>query len=576
MDNLLLNFFLPSADGSIHSALQLGFAGSFALALVLVPRAVGRTANSERWERNLASLEQTGAGPTATTSVDEVASAVATPSERWADILPSLLLVFGLLGTFIGLGLALTEAAGALGPGADALANLTPIMDSLGSKFKTSTWGILAFLALKVWFTLKPYEERRHAWAASKVQSLAARASEQEREQRTLERNELIGAISQHRESMQESHQGALEQADRRHAEQLTALKQQSERQRRLAEQQLEQSGLQLQVLKQLCSQADQAVTRDGALLARLDTIAQHGADTVDRLATVADHSAASRIAMEEFSHNVRDNIQNMAQAAGDMALAAKAAGKASTHLSSAVGEFREAMTSVLGDVKADLGETIGTMGTTFANNMEQMSTNLKAATDGIQAAIHTLSGGVTETITQLQKASDEAALNQEKARATFTASGDALMTNISQMSDFMKEMQKQVEVGLTSISTASARMMSLDRQFAQRTEQDKQTLEAVNGVATSMATLVAQLELVERTLAPAVPIAENIRTLADAVTRQHATQAASDERQQKQSDENSRMLASIGTLSSAIAELALVRQREPATATAVSEQEAQ
>lgn len=553
MDNLFLNFFLPAVNGSIHSILQLVFAVSFGAAVFLVPRAVGRAANSDQWQRNFDALEQTGAGPTAITSVDELASAVATPSERWADVLPSLLLVFGLLGTFIGLGLALTEAAGALGPGSDALANLTPIMDSLGSKFKTSTWGILAFLGLKVWFTLKPYDERRHAWAASKVQSFAARASEQERQQRNLERSELIEAIGRHRDSMQESHQSALERVSEHHAEQLVALKQQTDRQRRLGEQQLEQGGLQLHVLKELCSQVEQTATRDGALLARLDTIAAIGADTVDRLATVADHSAASRIAMEEFSHSVRDNIQNMAKAAGDMALAAQAAGNASTHLSGAVGEFRAAMTTVLGDVKADLGGMIADMGTTFADNMEKMSTDLKSATDGIEAAIGTLSAGVKDTITQLQQTSDAAADRHEKARVVFTNSGDSLAKQIDQMGEFMKKLGAQVDIGLNSVATANLRMRALDAHFDEHIKRADTMLAAMTKVSTSIAEAADQMNVTERELALLTPVAEQIQGLVQAIDKQNARQVASHEQQQEQATENARVLAAIDILREAI-----------------------
>lgn len=553
MDNLFLNFFLPAVNGSIHSILQLVFAVSFAAAVFLVPRAVGRAANSGQWQRNFDALEQTGAGPTAITSVDELASAVATPSERWADVLPSLLLVFGLLGTFIGLGLALTEAAGALGPGSDALANLTPIMDSLGSKFKTSTWGILAFLGLKVWFTLKPYDERRQAWAASKVQSFAARASEQERQQRNLERSELIEAIGRHRDSVQESHQSALERASQHHEAQLVALKQQTDRQRRLGEQQLEQGGLQLHVLKELCSQVEQAATRDGALLARLDTIAGYGADTLDRLATVADHSAASRVAMEEFSHSVGDNIQNMAKAAGEMALAAQAAGNASTHLSGAVGEFREAMTTVLGDVKADLGGMIAAMGTTFADNMEKMSTNLKSATDGIEAAIGTLSAGVKDTITQLQQTSDAAADRHEKARVVFTNSGDSLAKQIDQMGEFMKKLGAQVDIGLNSVATANLRMRALDAHFDEHIKRADAMLAAMTKVSTSIADAADQMNVTERELALLTPVAERIQGLVQAIDKQNARQVASHEQQQKQATENARVLAAIDILREAI-----------------------
>jgi hypothetical protein len=571
-----LKFLLPAVDGSIHSVLQLLFAVSFAVALIVVPGAVARAANSERWARNIATIEQQGAGPTAGTSVEQLANAAATPAERWADILPSLLLVFGLLGTFIGLGLALTEAADALKPGADALASLTPIMDSLGSKFKTSTWGIIAFLGLKIWFTFTPYDERRHAWAAARHRVLVSAAAEQARLQRDGERRELVEAIRRHGDGMQESQQRALQQTSEHHVADLAAMQQQTDIQKQRGERQLEQGGLQLHVLKELAAHRVEDVARDAIFLARLDAIAGHGAETAERLITIAEHSAASRLEMEEFSRSVRDNIAKMATAGDEMAQAAQAAGQASTQLGGAVGAFRDAMTGVLDEVKVELGQTIGAMGATFADNMGQMSASLKAATDGIRAAIETLSGGVTDTITQLQHASDEAAQRQEKARATFAASGETLMTNIAVMGDFMKEMQKQVEVGLKSISEASTRMLILDKQFAQRTAQDKATLDAVQGVAASMGDLVVQLDATGSKLATAGPLVDNIRALADAVAMQQSMQAATDERQHKLIEENGRALASVSKLAAAIAELSLARREEAGGALAGSGQGAQ
>lgn len=581
MDNVLLKFIVPSLDGNIHSVLQLTFAVLFVIAVVATLRAVSRSATHSQWERNFVALEQAGAAPSTDSSADELAHAVATPAERWADVLPSMLLVFGLLGTFIGLGLALTEAANALGPGADALSRLTPIMDSLGSKFKTSTWGIFAFLSLKIWFTLRPYEERRHAWATAKLREIAARVAAQESRQRDSERRELIEVILRTHEDLHKGQQRAADQASEHHAAHLAALQRQTDRQKQLTDQQLELGSLQLQALKELCAHGATAAATDAQLVAHLDKIAeqgsrtlermdavvQHGTDTVERLAEIVEHSSASRIAMETFSHSVRDNIGEMANAAGGMALAAQAAGKSSAELSGAVGEFRASIIAVLGDVKAELSTTIGTMGTTFADNMAHMSANLKGATDGIQHAIGTLAGGVKDTITQLQKASDDASVRQEKARATFAASGEALMANMQKMGDFMEQTKKQVDAGLTSVSVANNRMLALDKHFEERVKRTDEMLVAMKSVAGSLAGLAGQLQATERNLAAVEPLADNIRMLADTVGRQQASLTASGAVQQKLAEEQARVLGAIGLLNAAVAELLRVKQADASAA---------
>lgn len=521
MDNALLVFLLPAIDEGIHSVLQLSFAVLFAGVLVLVPRAVALSARPDQWERRVAHGQ-------AYTSADDLANAAATPAERWADIMPSLLLVFGLLGTFIGLGLALTEAAGALAPGADALAKLTELMDSLGSKFKTSTWGILAFLGLKVWFTRQPYDEWRQSWAAARLQHTAHEAAAQERQRRADERGELVEAIARIGDGLQASQAQAREQ----HTAQLAALQAQLGHQERFGKRQLDQAQLQLSLLNQLC---------------------EHGAGTAERMLTVADHAAASRIAMEEFSHNVRDNIENMASAAAGMATAAGAAGSASMALGNAVGEFRTTMSSVLGEVKSELGQSIDAMGQGFALNMQEMSRNLKQATDGIETAIAGLSQGVNTTITQLQATSDAAAERHEKAQVNFTNSGDALTANLNKMGFLMDQVKAQVEKGLTAVSASSARVLALDKHLEARTARDQELLTAMQQVA-------AHLSGTQSALVPVPDIANHIATLAAAVQSQHASQQASDRRQQRQLDDNAGLAASIAELGSAIAAMSRAR----------------
>ena len=87
-------------------------------------------------------------------SVIDLSQLIATKSEKVADVMPGIILIIGLLGTFIGLGLALDKASSILGSANpdsmnDSMAQLMGMMEGLGTKFKTSTWGLMAFLLLK-------------------------------------------------------------------------------------------------------------------------------------------------------------------------------------------------------------------------------------------------------------------------------------------------------------------------------------------------------------------------------------------------------------------------------------------
>ncbi len=110
-------------------------------------------------------------------SVMDISNAVATSAERIADIMPGMILIIGLLGTFLGLGLALDKASSIL-TGANAMSNmdasmkdLMGMLQGLGTKFKTSTWGLLAFILLKVILSKNGYEERRLRWSIEKVKN---------------------------------------------------------------------------------------------------------------------------------------------------------------------------------------------------------------------------------------------------------------------------------------------------------------------------------------------------------------------------------------------------------------------
>jgi hypothetical protein len=440
MVNSPLWFFLPALDGTVHSVLQIVFAAVFLFAIVVTPRMVARSARTEHWERRRLAIEgRNGAAPVYG-SAEELSAAVATPAERWGDILPSLLLVFGLLGTFIGLGLALTEAAGVLGGGNDALSGLTPIMDSLGSKFKTSTWGIIAFLSLKVWFMVRPYEEERLIWAGQQIElRLQAERSEREKH-RAAEWQRMIDAVDASSARQLEAQQQAAGLAEERHREALAAI---------------------TVTLQQIVASGHEQVE-----------LAKTG---VERLDGLVQHTEANRIAMDSFVHGVKNNITAMDVAANNMAQAAEGTGKASQALGVVIGDMRNAMIDVLGEVRSGLTESIQGMDATFTTNMQSMSANLTRATEGIEGAISHLSTGVNDTIKKLEEANQDAVRRQASAQATFAASGDQLMSSLNTMQSFVEEMQLKTQTGLTSVATAgqkmadvSQRILNLDKSYSE------------------------------------------------------------------------------------------------------------
>lgn len=560
-NSTFLTFVTPELSTSIHGVLQLGFALVFLAVLAITPTLVARFARSEQWQRRLDNIDHSHDPVAAHGSAQELSGAVATPAERWADVLPSLLLVFGLLGTFIGLGLALTEAAGVLsaGPqgGGNQLDNLTSIMGSLGSKFKTSTWGILAFLSLKVWFMLHPYDEQRLAWAAQQVKTRAMQAALQAQQLEADERQRLLDAIAHANDAVHAEQLRTAEAASHRHdtmlallrdlaAQQIEAQAQanaaQLEEQQRAATAALDRHEASLALLRECASQQIAAQAQGSARLAEalaaasselvaehqraLQQVDSHHAETaaalahmtaqqagaaarlaecadqqIQRLDELTEHTASTRIAIDAFVNSVQDNVGTMARAAGNMADAAEASGKASVGLGTVIDDFRTTMTGVLGDIRTGLAASIDTMQVNFSNNMSAMSQSLADATSGIQNAIFELSSGVNATIDTLKHASTESVKLQAKAQATFAASGEELMASLGNMQSYVEEMRIKMEAGMTSVATvgqkimhATSKMSELQGAFEASNEHTKNLVGNVDDLSDDIRHLVSSV----------------------------------------------------------------------------------
>lgn len=103
-------------------------------------------------------------------SIMELSEIVATKSEKYAEALPNVTLILGLLGTFLGIGIALNSAAGVLKDTSanyiDMIPKMLPMLDGMGAQFKSSIYGIIAFLLLSVLLNWKGKKKERIRWCA--------------------------------------------------------------------------------------------------------------------------------------------------------------------------------------------------------------------------------------------------------------------------------------------------------------------------------------------------------------------------------------------------------------------------
>ena len=96
----------------------------------------------------------------------EIEESIHTPWAGYVLLLPSVLLVVGLLFTFLGLGVAIQQAGGALqashqtGPSNQLTEQLRTVLGLIGLKFKASVWGILLHLLAQV-MASKVHQKKR-------------------------------------------------------------------------------------------------------------------------------------------------------------------------------------------------------------------------------------------------------------------------------------------------------------------------------------------------------------------------------------------------------------------------------
>lgn len=127
------HFLIPGLD-----VLQLFFFLVMVAGVAMTIRSVKRRAKEANWQ-TLWDGQTQGKMNSGLGSAAELSQSVATKAEKIAAIMPGMLLIVGLLGTFLGLGLALDKASGILhntgnsiGAMDSAMGDLMNMMQGLG------------------------------------------------------------------------------------------------------------------------------------------------------------------------------------------------------------------------------------------------------------------------------------------------------------------------------------------------------------------------------------------------------------------------------------------------------------
>ena len=437
-------------------------------------------------------------------SVMEISEAVATPAEKLADIMPGMILIIGLLGTFLGLGLALDKASSILN-GANVLSNMDSSMSSLmdmikdlGTKFKTSTWGLLAFILLKVILSKNGYEERRLRWSIEKVKSELDVVRDQKLQEERNNNNKLIECMQSIAtqfektvEKNQSANQDQLKQLTQytediineiqiSHDEQLKQLQLSNEQNTRSLA--LQSKGIERLIVhtqenhlsainqmenflasvkqnsKELLSLVShnqsgqiEVLNKQSVLIEKkFDVLAQQSVslieligeqhkETAQLLQDNVTQSVQTRNAMVDFINKNEAMVVTLGKSAEGMSKAASTMGESATHLQTVIDSFRKNMEEVISLMKKDLNSTISSMNNSFSKNMSQMSENLKSS-------IGDMSTSFKQNMSDMSKGLGIATNDISNAVNSLSTSVDKTMTDVTHTIGKSMELQTKAQ----------------------------------------------------------------------------------------------------------------------------------
>ena len=496
--NLLIeigHFLIPGFD-----ALQMGFFAVMLLAVLYTWLNVRRNAQESRWQQawERSGLHAAQPGMSAEMgSAAELSQSLATKAEKMAAIMPGMLLILGLLGTFLGLGLALDKASGILhnagnsiGAMDSSMRDLMEMMQGLGTKFKTSTWGIIAFIVLKIWESKNGYEERRLNWCMAKLQQ-------------TLTEEHLLQA--EENASRQQRREAGRDAATERLVEAMA----------------LQTAALREEFRQQATRSEEQEAQRHQYHLAALNEI--------------ADINNQSRNLLETYTRNSEENLAALQQAAATMSAASQQVSGSAVSLEKVVStlgsdlgdvmtEIKRELSQVVNDMNVDftrnvqqmsdkladstsqlsttmnqiemsLNNAITSMDESFSGNMVQMADKLESATSQISESVNNMSSQIHSTMTTVKETTEKAADIQRKVMYGFTETSDTLNEKVTSMTTYIERVTKEITGGLAAVSEGNRKMEFYIKRFSEAFDLLGNLPETINHITTDVAALCARID---------------------------------------------------------------------------------
>jgi hypothetical protein len=475
----------------------------------------------------------------------DISHSVETKSEKIAEIIPGVLLIIGLLGTFMGLGIALDSASSILNSTAQggvnqAMGELTHVLAGLGTKFKTSTWGILAFLIFKFWHSRSGFEEKRLAWCISRISKELAK--------RKTAENNIQAARDQKTAQLSQQHLEAHLQAIKLMGDSVcTTLKMMNEsdvdRHNNLLIQQKNQNEI---LIKSIDDLKEGSQNSGNSISTAIKIMQESNFDRhndhleqqrkqheilIEELASLNEESKKSGILFKNFVDGHKETANHLSNAAETMGGAAE---KLNTGVGSFKSEVSELMTSLKDDLKfatdgisnavnessismkqvtaeianavhdSSVSMKLATNGISQAvsdssksmdSSLEKMKANLQKATEGIAIAVKNFSNDMRKSVGSIIETNEKAELTQQKMLERFTTSTKTFIEGVEVIKNELSRAANATEQGLKAVSAANLRLKTFDTSLGDMTKEFDNAVTAIKAFPIELKKIVTSIQ---------------------------------------------------------------------------------
>lgn len=422
-------------------------------------------------------------------SIHELSRAVELPAEKMADVLPSMLLIIGLLGTFLGVGVALNEASKVLiDPNANSaqivenaqktvetleevtksknlLDEMMGMLDGLGALFKSSIYGIIGFFGFTFWKNRWGSDKARFKWCVARCN----KEIEYKKKIQDQNTNKIINALNKVNESIGESIADCIQKSLQ------TALVKGFENVNKNLN----------EMNSSLCLTLEKTVVDQfKSLNKEMKSQVNETKAVVKKLENLANQSESQTNAMNSLSQTMTEQFTFVADSAKSMGTAADA-------LAKSVDEFRPAVTETLESIReqfiksiTDSSVVMEHAGKSILNAVNEMSKKSKEGQDKLDETLSDFNkriNGTLKDIKQTTLAMEEQGNKHVRTIQELSEKIDEKLVSIStanlKIRSGMKELPKDLSQAIND--TLQEVKQSINTSAAESTQKLTQTLNA-------------------------------------------------------------------------------------------------